>query len=460
MAELDRYIVGQNEAKRSLAIAIRERWRRKQIKDPQLQKEISPNNILLIGRSGTGKTELAKRLASFAQAPFVKVVATKYTEIGFVGEDTSTMVGDLVEQAYAEEVKRSKKQVAERVAAKTHQEMALCFLKTDAGAEYTEESALQAIQDGKLEDAVIYIDREKIFREEKASYMQSTPMGVMAATHRSAMPPSPVDMSSKKTLRGPKLRLTVKEARSLLSDAVADAMVATDEVQRRACFAAEEMGIIFIDELDKLVDDNLGGRESAGKKHGVQKELLGLMEGTTINTRLGRIKTDHILFIGAGAFSTASPHDISPELQGRLPIWCRLHSLTKQDLIHILKSVEFNLLMQQQALLQTEGVDVEFTENGIEALAEAACKQNSATSDVGARRLKTVLAKVLEEVKFKAPKNKVYVTAEMVKQKGPNLKHKKTLVSSIVRSNLLLGVSLSLTLLLLLQFPNPLLPIF
>eukprot|EP00922_Rhytidocystis_sp_ex-Travisia-forbesii_P061004 GHVS01090482.1.p1 GENE.GHVS01090482.1~~GHVS01090482.1.p1 ORF type:complete len:390 (+),score=74.42 GHVS01090482.1:61-1230(+) len=374
VSELNRHIIGQEDAKKSLAIALRDRWRRQQIKDPELRKEITPNNILLIGPSGSGKTELAKRLAAFAWAPFVKVVATKYTEVGFIGDDTQSMVQDLAEQALADERARLRKDVAAEAKARAYKALAKAVVADSAFKDLSEAAVLASLEDGRLDAMEVELDEALLTaRDDKETDNPlSSLMGSLGGGRRGGIPAGviPVGVSvqglpgsdmmnlldlmggSGKKKKHVKRTISVTESLPLLQEHYTSEMISTEDVSEAARQAAEQKGIIFIDEFDKLIEPK-EGNEFRSKKRGVQKELLTLMEGTTVSTRLGRLSTDHILFVASGAFNSSKPSDIMPELQGRLPIRCELKSLTQEDFVRILKETRYNLLMQQQALLET-----------------------------------------------------------------------------------------------------------
>jgi len=450
VAELNKHIIAQDDAKRSLAIALRDRWRRQSLQNDDLRKEVTPNNILLIGPSGCGKTELAKRLAAFAGAPFVKVVATRYTEVGFVGDDTVSMVHELAEQSYMDEKRRMKDLVMDQAKTRAKNELIKAIMKNPLSDTWTESLISEYLDDGRLNEMEVELDAELLTRDEPQKSpladifgnMAGGPGGGMGGGRPggiSAVPigvsvqgPNASDINSKledlfgtggrkSKKKGEKKKVKVAEARPLLEDHYANELINEEDLTENARVAAEQRGIIFIDEFDKLITDkqeNEGGYK--GKRKGVQKELLTLMEGTTVSTKIGRLRTDHVLFVASGAFTQSKPTDIMPELQGRLPIRCELKPLTEADFIKILKETRYNLLMQQEALLATEGVSLKFSDDGINEIAKIAHTLNTETANVGARRLKTVMAKLLEDLKFDAHKmtgKTVEVTADMVKEK-------------------------------------------
>ena len=393
--ELDRHIVGQDEAKRAVANALRNRWRRLQL-DPELQAEITPKNILMIGPTGVGKTEIARRLARLANAPFIKVEATKFTEVGYVGRDVESIIRDLVDVS----VKMLREQEMEKVrfrAEEAAEERILDILLTpardgEAGGESTRQLLRKKLREGELDDREIEIE------------LSAAPVGVeiMAPPGMEEMTSQLQSMFSNLSGRQKKTRkVTVKTAFESLRDEEAAKMVNEEELKQRALDSAEQTGIVFIDELDKVAKRG----EMAGadvSREGVQRDLLPLIEGCTVTTKHGMIKTDHILFIASGAFHLSKPSDLIPELQGRLPIRVELSALSPEDFERILREPSASLTEQYQALLGTEGLELEFTDDGIRRLAEIAWQVNENTENIGARRLHTVMERLLEDASFNA----------------------------------------------------------
>jgi ATP-dependent HslUV protease ATP-binding subunit HslU len=387
VAALDEHIVGQDDAKRAVAVALRNRWRRMQLA-PELRDEVTPKNILMIGPTGCGKTEISRRLAKLADAPFVKVEATKFTEVGYVGRDVEQIARDLVEEAVRLERERRRAKVRS-AAEEAAMDRLLDALTGKGSSEATRQSFRQRFSDGSLDQAEVEIEVD----EAAATPFEIPGMGAQVFDLKSIMG---------KMGGGPKTRrkLKVPVAFARLTEEEADKRLDPDDVNRAALADAEANGIVFLDEIDKIaVSDVRGGSVS---REGVQRDLLPLIEGTTVATKYGPLKTDHILFIASGAFHIAKPADLLPELQGRLPIRVELQALTQADFVRILSSTRASLTEQYQALLGTEGVRVEFTSEGIDALARIAAEVNEALENIGARRLQTVMEKLLEQVSFEA----------------------------------------------------------
>ena len=406
VAALDEHIIGQSEAKRAVAVALRNRWRRQKL-SPELREEVTPKNILMIGPTGCGKTEISRRLAKLADAPFVKVEATKFTEVGYVGRDVEQIARDLVEEAVRLEKERRRERVRE-AAEEAAMERLLDALTGKGSSEATRASFRQRFSDGSLDTAEVEID----VAEQPNMGLELPGAGGIGMINLS-------EMMSKAMGGAPKKRrkLKVPAAFAKLVEEEADKRLDQDDVNRAALADAEANGIVFLDEIDKIaVSDVRGGSVS---REGVQRDLLPLIEGTTVATKYGAIKTDHILFIASGAFHVAKPSDLLPELQGRLPIRVELKALTEGDFVRILSSTRASLTEQYQALLGTEGVTISFAEDGIRALAKVAAEVNEAIENIGARRLQTVMEKLLETVSFEAEDRKgetLVVDAAFVEQ--------------------------------------------
>jgi ATP-dependent HslUV protease ATP-binding subunit HslU len=389
VAALDQHIIGQQDAKRAVAVALRNRWRRQQLA-PELRDEVTPKNILMIGPTGCGKTEISRRLAKLADAPFVKVEATKFTEVGYVGRDVEQIARDLVEEAIRLEKERRRAAVKDK-AEEAAMNRLLDALTGKDSSTATREAFRQRFRDGHLDDKEIELDLEA---------SPQMPFEIPGGGQVGMINLS--DMMGKAFGGGQKKRrkLTVAAAWEKLVEEEADARLDQDEVSRVALLDAEENGIVFLDEIDKIaVSDVRGGSVS---REGVQRDLLPLIEGTTVSTKYGPMKTDHILFIASGAFHVAKPSDLLPELQGRLPIRVELKALTEADFVSILSDTTASLPQQYKALIATEGVTIDFTGDGIKAVARIAAEVNGEVENIGARRLQTVMEKLLEQVSFDA----------------------------------------------------------
>jgi ATP-dependent HslUV protease ATP-binding subunit HslU len=386
---LDAHIVGQSEAKRAVAVAMRNRWRRQRLPDG-LRDEVSPKNILMIGPTGCGKTEISRRLAKLADAPFVKVEATKFTEVGYVGRDVEQIARDLVEEAVRLEKERRRNAVKDKAEEAALARLLDALVGKDA-SEATRSAFTQRFRDGHLDDKEIELELED---------SGGMPMEIPGMGGQVGMINLGDIMGKLGGARTKRRKLPVRAAWTKLIDEEADKRLDQDELSRAALADAEANGIVFLDEIDKIaVSDVRGGSVS---REGVQRDLLPLIEGTTVATKYGPMKTDHILFIASGAFHVAKPSDLLPELQGRLPIRVELKALTEADFVHILSSTRASLTEQYRALIGTEGVDVVFTEDGIAAIARIAAEVNGNLENIGARRLSTVMEKLLEDVSFDA----------------------------------------------------------
>ena len=386
VSELDRYVVGQNKAKRAVAIALRNRWRRQALKG-DMKDEVLPKNILMIGPTGVGKTEISRRLSKLAEAPFVKVEATRFTEVGYVGRDVEQIVRDLLEIAIAMEKIKKRKEVFAK-AQKLAEERVLDALVGNKASVATRESFRKRLRNGDLDNNEIEI------AVTESSNLPSFEIPGMPGANVGMINIS--DMLGKSMgTKAKKKKMTVKESHEILINEESDKLIEEDNIIKSAKNSTENNGIVFLDEIDKISarTDRVGGDVS---REGVQRDLLPLIEGTTVSTKYGPIKTDHILFIASGAFQLAKPSDLLPELQGRLPIRVELEALTSKDFKRILKEPDNSLIKQYKALLRTENVDLEFSEDGINTIANLATEVNSSVENIGARRLHTIIEKVLD----------------------------------------------------------------
>ncbi len=409
VSELDRYVVGQNKAKRAVAIALRNRWRRQALTG-DMRDEVLPKNILMIGPTGVGKTEISRRLSKLAEAPFVKVEATRFTEVGYVGRDVEQIVRDLLEIAIAMEKVKKRKEVHAK-AQKLAEERVLDALVGNKASVATRESFRKRLRDGDLDDNEIEIATNE--------------SNNMPSFEIPGMPGANVGMINIGEMLGKsmggkakKKKMTVKESHEILLNEEADKLIEQDKIIKSAKNVTENNGIVFLDEIDKISGrtDRVGGDVS---REGVQRDLLPLIEGTTVSTKYGPVKTDHILFIASGAFQLAKPSDLLPELQGRLPIRVELDALTSDDFKRILKEPDNSLIKQYKALLKTENVDLEFSEDGIETIANLATEVNSSVENIGARRLHTIIERILDEISFTATDRsgeKIVIDSKYVKE--------------------------------------------
>jgi ATP-dependent HslUV protease ATP-binding subunit HslU len=394
VSELDRYIIGQHEAKRAVAIALRNRWRRQQL-DPDLRDEVMPKNILMIGPTGVGKTEISRRLAKLAGAPFIKVEATKFTEVGYVGRDVEQIVRDLVEIGIG--LARDKKRA--EVEAKAHmsaEERVLDALVGATASPATRDSFRRKLRNGELDDKEIDIEIADTGAGMGGFEIPGMPGANIGVLNISEMFGKALGGRTKK------VRTTVKASYTDLIRDESDKLIDNEVIQREAVRAVENDGIVFLDEIDKIAARD-GGMGAGVSREGVQRDLLPLVEGTTVSTKYGPVKTDHILFIASGAFHVSKPSDLLPELQGRLPIRVELRPLSKEDFRRILTETEASLIRQYRALMETEELHLEFTDDAIDALADVAVHLNSSVENIGARRLQTVMERVLDDISFNAP---------------------------------------------------------
>ncbi len=409
VSELDRFVVGQNKAKRAVAIALRNRWRRQALKD-EMKDEVLPKNILMIGPTGVGKTEISRRLSKLAEAPFVKVEATRFTEVGYVGRDVEQIVRDLLEIAIAMEKVKKRKEVYAQ-AQKQAEEKVLDAIVGNKASVATRESFRKRLRNGDLDNNEIEIAVSE--------------SNNMPSFEIPGMPGANVGMINIGEMLGKgmgkqqkKKKMTVKESHEILINEESDKLIEQDKIIKSAKNSTENNGIVFLDEIDKISarTDRVGGDVS---REGVQRDLLPLIEGTTVSTKYGPIKTDHILFIASGAFQLAKPSDLLPELQGRLPIRVELEALTSDDFKKILREPDNSLIKQYKALLKTEKVDLEFSDDGIDTIANIATEVNSTVENIGARRLHTIIEKVLDEISFTATDRageKITIDSEYIKK--------------------------------------------
>lgn len=450
---LDRYIVGQREAKKSVAVALRNRYRRSLLSD-EMKNEVIPKNILMIGPTGVGKTEIARRIAKLTNAPFIKVEATKFTEVGYVGRDVESMVRDLMETSVRivkDEMMEEVKERAKRLANDAIVQLLVPSLKKkhngqnpfemlfgqkedqeeptsdDAEIRLKRSQIAEDLRDGKLEEEWVNVE----VTEQSPSLFDAFQGSGMEGMGQNMQDAFSNLMPKKKKKR----RVQVKDARRILTIEEANKLIDNEEVSQKAVNRAEQSGIIFIDEIDKIVSKGGAGSTADVSREGVQRDILPIVEGSTVQTKYGAVRTDYMLFVAAGAFHTVKPSDLIPELQGRFPVRVELEKLTKEDFVRILKEPDHSLIRQYKSLLETEGVTVEFTESAIERIAEIASEVNSETDNIGARRLHTILEKLLEDLSFEASEISpahIDITPAYVDQKLGNIVKNKDLSQFIL----------------------------
>ena len=396
VAELDKFVIGQGRAKKAVAIALRNRWRRQQL-DPEMSREILPKNILMIGPTGVGKTEIARRLARLADAPFLKVEASKFTEVGYVGRDVESIIRDLTEVAVQMVRDERIGEIKDRAKARTEQRLVELLMPSDSDVEEARNQVRALLREGRLEERLVEVEvMDKTF----PSFEIVTDKGV-----------EEMDINVKEMLPGlfggkkKRRKTTVKDAREILQAEEEGRLVDAGQVAREAVDRAQQNGIVFLDEIDKVAGRESGRSGPDVSREGVQRDLLPIVEGTVVNTKYGFVKTDHVLFIAAGAFHVSKPSDLIPELQGRFPIRVELDSLTEADFVRILTEPENALLKQYRALLSAEKVDLSFSDEAVREIARDAERVNRALENIGARRLHTILERLLEEISFAGPEN-------------------------------------------------------
>lgn len=441
--ELERHIIGQNDAKKAVAIALRNRWRRMQL-DNEMRQEVTPKNILMIGPTGVGKTEIARRLAKLADAPFIKVEATKFTEVGYVGKDVESIIRDLVETAVKMKREEAKDKVTEKAIRLAEDRILDVLIPPARASESKVGFANEPTEDAasKKENKTREIFRKKIQNSELDDKEIEIEVAVSPKTIGIMGPPGMEDMTSQlqdlfSSLSSDKKKnkkMRIKDAIKLVQDEEAAKLVNEEDIKARALEAVEQNGIVFLDEIDKVCRKSSNSGTDVSRE-GVQRDLLPLVEGSTVSTKYGMIKTDHILFIASGAFHVAKPSDLIPELQGRLPIRVELKSLEIEDFVRILREPDCSILKQYIALMKTEGVDLSFEEDAIRKIAEIAYRVNEEVENIGARRLHTVMERLLEEISFDAPEleeKNINITTDYVNEKLGNLVKNKDLSQYIL----------------------------
>ena len=416
VSELDRYVIGQKEAKKAVAVALRNRWRRQALSD-EMRDEVLPKNILMIGPTGVGKTEISRRLSKLAEAPFIKVEATRFTEVGYVGRDVEQIIRDLIEIAIAMEREKKRREVKAKAELKAEDKV-LDALVGNKASVATRESFRKRLRNGDLDTNEIEIEVQ-----DSSSSLQSFEIPGMPSGNVGMVNLGDILGKSMGNKKGKKKKMSVKESHEILIAQESDKMIEEDKIIKEAKKTTEENGIVFLDEIDKVSarSDRAGGDVS---REGVQRDLLPLIEGTTVSTKHGPIKTDHILFIASGAFQMAKPSDLLPELQGRLPIRVELEALTSDDFKRILREPDFSLIKQYIALLKTENIDLEFSDDGIDTIANIASEVNATVENIGARRLHTIIEKILDDISFTATDRsgeKIIINKEYINKNLDNL---------------------------------------
>lgn len=426
--ELDRFIVGQDKAKRAVAIALRNRWRRQQVEEP-LRDEIIPKNILMIGATGVGKTEIARRLSNLVGAPFIKVEATKFTEVGYVGRDVDQIIRDLVDISISNLKQKYRDETQKQANAAAEEKILEVLIGKDAGEE-TKNKFANMLREGILEDKEIEISIQDKSSNSSSFDIPGMPGSQIGMFDLSEIMNKALGVNKTKTVK-----MTIADARKVLTVEENDKLIDHDKVVRDAISNVEQNGIVFIDEIDKVCGKSTSRSGHDVSREGVQRDLLPLVEGCSVSTKYGTVKTTHILFIASGAFHVASPSDLLPELQGRLPIRVEMDSLTQMDFVRILNETDSSLILQYKELMKTEGIELEFTDDGIEKIAEVAFLVNQNIENIGARRLHTVIERLLDEISFNAncnPTKKYIINSKYAEEKVGSLVEKVDLSKFIL----------------------------
>lgn len=426
--ELDRFIVGQDKAKRAVAIALRNRWRRQQVEEP-LRDEIIPKNILMIGATGVGKTEIARRLSNLVGAPFIKVEATKFTEVGYVGRDVDQIIRDLVDISISNLKQKHRDETQKQANAAAEEKILEVLIGKDAGEE-TKNKFANMLREGILEDKEIEISIQDKSSNSSSFDIPGMPGSQIGMFDLSEIMNKALGVNKTKTVK-----MTIADARKVLTVEENDKLIDHDKVVRDAISNVEQNGIVFIDEIDKVCGKSTSRSGHDVSREGVQRDLLPLVEGCSVSTKYGTVKTTHILFIASGAFHVASPSDLLPELQGRLPIRVEMDSLTQMDFVRILNETDSSLILQYKELMKTEGIELEFTDDGIEKIAEVAFLVNQNIENIGARRLHTVIERLLDEISFNAncnPTKKYIINSQYAEEKVGSLVEKVDLSKFIL----------------------------